>query len=83
MKTHVKTGDQVVVIAGSHKGKSGKVLQIIPAKNRALVEGVNLVKKHQKATSQEDPGGIIEREASIHMSNLMLESNYKARREGK
>lgn len=80
MKTHIKTGDNVVVISGSHKGKSGKVLQIVKGKNRAIVEGLNMVKRHQKATSQEDPGGIIEREASLHVSNLMEESRYNARR---
>ena len=79
MKTHIKTGDTVVVISGSHKGKSGKVLQIVKGKNRAIVEGLNMVKRHQKATSQEDPGGIIEREASLHVSNLMEESRYNAR----
>ena len=80
MKTHIKTGDTVVVISGSQKGKSGKVLQIVKGKNRAIVEGLNMVKRHQKATSQEDPGGIIEREASLHISNLMEESRYNARR---
>ena len=79
MKTHIKTGDTVVVISGSHKGKSGKVLQIVKGKNRAIVEGLNIVKRHQKATSQEDPGGIIEREASLHVSNLMEEARYNAR----
>ena len=80
MKTHIKTGDTVVVISGSQKGKSGKVLQIVKGKDRAIVEGLNMVKRHQKATSQEDPGGIIEREASLHISNLMEESRYNARR---
>ncbi len=80
MKTHIKTGDTVVVISGSQKGKSGKVLQIVKGKNRAIVEGLNMVKRHQKATSQEDPGGIIEREASLHISNLMEESRYNSRR---
>lgn len=76
---HIKTGDTVVVISGSQKGKSGKVLQIVKGKNRAIVEGLNMVKRHQKATSQEDPGGIIEREASLHISNLMEESRYNSR----
>jgi large subunit ribosomal protein L24 len=79
MKMHIKTGDTVVVISGSQKGKSGKVLQIVKGKNRAIVEGLNMVKRHQKATSQEDPGGIIEREASLHISNLMEESRYNSR----
>ena len=80
MKMHIKTGDTVVVLSGSQKGKSGKVLQLIKSKDRAIVEGLNMVKRHQKATSQEDAGGIIEREASLHMSNLMEESRYNARR---
>ena len=80
MKTHIKTGDTVVVISGSQKGKSGKVLQLVKGKNRAIVEGLNMVKRHQKQTSEQDPGGIIEREASLHISNLMEESRYNARR---
>ena len=80
MKMHIKTGDTVVVLSGSQKGKSGKVLQLIKAKDRAIVEGLNMVKRHQKATGQDDPGGIIEREASLHISNLMEESRYNTRR---
>lgn len=80
MKTHIKTGDTVVVISGSQKGKSGKVLQLVKGKDRAIVEGLNMVKRHQKQTSEQDPGGIIEREASLHISNLMEESRYNARR---
>ena len=70
-KLHVKKGDRVQVIAGNDKGVTGEILQIFPAKYRAIVEKVNMVKKHQKPT-QENPGGIIEMEASIHISNLML-----------
>ena len=79
---HIKTGDTVVVISGSQKGKSGKVLQINKVKERAIVEGLNMVKRHQKHTDQNDPqsGGIIEREASLHISNLMEESRYNSRR---
>jgi len=82
MKMHFKTGDTVVAISGSQKGKSGKVLQINKNKERSIVEGLNMVKRHQKQTSAEDrqSGGIIEREASIHNSNLMEESRYNARR---
>ena len=81
MKMHIKAGDSVVVISGSHKGKSGKVLQVNKVKGRALVEGLNIVKRHQKQTDPNDPqsGGIIEREASLHISNLMQESRYNAR----
>lgn len=82
MKTHIKTGDTVVVISGSHKGKSGKVLEVLKSKERALVEGVNMVKRHKKPTNPQDPstGGIIEGEGSIHISNLMEESKFNSRK---
>ena len=70
-KIHIKKGDQVVVLAGANKGKKGEVLQVFPKKYRAVVEQVNIVKKHTKAT-QDNPGGINEVEAPIHISNLML-----------
>ena len=77
-KFHVKRGDQVVVIAGSHKGKTGKILEIRSAKNRAVVEGVAMLKRHVKKSEQHPNGAIIEREGSIHLSNLMLQSNFDA-----
>jgi len=70
-KLKIKKGDRVVVIAGKDKGAEGEVLQIFPAKNRAIVDQVNLVKKHTKVT-QDNPGGINDTPASIHISNLML-----------
>ncbi len=70
-KIHIKKGDQVIVTEGAYKGKKGKVLEVFPKKYRALVEGVNIVKKHQKPTN-ESQGGIIEKEAPVHISNLML-----------
>ena len=70
-KLHVKKGDQVVVIAGSEKGKKGEVTSVFPDKNRAIVQGVKMMKKHIKPT-QDAAGGIEEMEASIHLSNLML-----------
>ena len=70
-KRHVKTGDQVVVITGNDKGKTGTVLRVFPAENKAVVEGVRMVKKHRKPT-QETPGGIDEIEARINISNLMV-----------
>ena len=70
-KCHVKKNDMVVVIAGKDKGKIGKVLQVFPRKRRAIVEGVNIVKKHMKPTPYSS-GGIIEKPAPIHVSNLML-----------
>jgi large subunit ribosomal protein L24 len=70
-KLHIKKGDKVVVIAGASKGASGSVLQVFPEKNRAIVEGVNIRKKHTKPTN-DNPGGINEIAAPIHVSNLML-----------
>ena len=70
-KLHIKKGDLVHVIAGANKGQSGKVLEVFAKTNRAVVEGVNMVKKHTKA-SENNPGGINEVEAALHISNLML-----------
>ena len=72
MKLHVKKGDMVQVIAGDDKGKVAKVLKVIPEKNRAIVEGVNVNKKHTKPNSKNTQGGIVEVEAPIHISNLMV-----------
>ena len=66
-----KVGDEVVVITGSDKGKKGKIVKTLRAENKVVVEGVNMVKKHQKPTGQE-AGGIIEREAPINASNVMI-----------
>ncbi len=77
-KFHIKKNDQVVVISGSHKGKSGKVLEILPAKQRAVVEGVAMVKKHLKKSQENPQGKIAEREGSVHVSNLMLQSRFDA-----
>ena len=66
-----KVGDKVVVIAGSDKGKEGKIIKTLKAENRVVVEGVHMVKKHQKPTGQES-GGIVEIEAPIHASNVMI-----------
>src|SRR6476620_3342231 len=71
-KLHIKKGDTVQVIAGDDKGKSGKVLEIVSEKNRAIVEGINIVTKHQKPSAGKPEGGIKKTEASIHISNLML-----------
>lgn len=70
-KLHVKKGDKVVVIAGSYRGSEGEVLEVLPEKNRAVVDNVNMVKKHTKA-SNDNPGGINEVPAPIHISNLMV-----------
>tara|TARA_R110002096_G_scaffold4501_6_gene21082 strand:- start:15820 stop:16062 length:243 start_codon:yes stop_codon:yes gene_type:complete len=75
IKTHVKKGDQVEVIAGNHKGSSGAVLQVFPAKKQVIVEGVRMIKKHAKRTQDRPDGGIIEREGPIHISNVKLASS--------
>ncbi len=71
-KLKIKSGDTVKVIAGDHKGSEGKVQQVLTDKNKAIVEGVNLVKKHMKPSAQSPQGGIVEKEAAIHISNLSL-----------
>lgn len=71
-KLHIKKGDTVVVIAGNDKNRQGKVLEVIRDKSRAIVEGVNMIKKHTKPNSANPQGGIVEKEAPIHISNLML-----------
>ena len=73
---HVKRGDLVVVISGSHRGKEGKILEVLPAKNRARVEAVAMSKRHTKKSQEHPQGAIIEREGSVHISNLMLKSVY-------
>ena len=68
----IKTGDKVRVIAGKDKGKEGNVKQIFAAQNRVIVEGINMVKKHQKPSNANPNGGVIETEAAINASNVML-----------
>ena len=71
-KFHIKKGDTVVVISGEDKGQKGKVLEVFKQKERAIVEGINIVKKHTKPNSAYPQGGIIEQEAPIHISNLLV-----------
>lgn len=71
-KLHVKKDDTVVVITGKDKGKKGRVIAAYPRENRVLIEGVNMVKKHQKPNQQNPQGGILDQEAPIHVSNVML-----------
>ena len=71
-KLHIKKGDMVYVNAGNDKGKTGKVLEVITKKDRAIVEGVNMVSKHTKPNSKHPQGGIIKREAGVHISNLQV-----------
>lgn len=71
-KLHIKKGDSVIVISGNSKGSEGKVLEVVREKERAIVEGVNMVSKHTKPNAKSPQGGIIKQEAPIHISNLML-----------
>ena len=72
MAARIKKGDQVVVITGADKGRRGEVLSVMPKDERAVVRGVRVVKRHTKPTGMGQPGGIIEKEGPIHLSNLML-----------
>ncbi len=72
MAARIRKGDRVEVITGADRGKRGEVLRVIPKEDRAVVQGVNIAKRHTKATGMGQPGGIIEREATIHLSNIML-----------
>jgi len=78
----IKKNDQVVVLTGADKGKTGKVLAVYPKTQRVLVEGINFIKKHQRQTSQNAPSGIIEKEAAIHVSNVALLQDGKPAKVG-
>lgn len=69
-KLHIKKGDNVYINAGEDKGKTGRVLEVLVEKNRAIVEGINMVSKHTKPNAKSPQGGIVKQEASIHISNL-------------
>ena len=71
-KFHVKRGDTVQVISGNHRGSSGKILQVLPEKAQVIIEGVRLIKKHQRKTQNNPNGAIIEREGPIHISNVKI-----------
>lgn len=77
---HVKRGDEIVVITGKDKGKRGKIVSVLTKKNRVYVEGVNIQKKHLRKTQQSPNGSIVEREGSIHVSNVMKAEKFDARR---
>lgn len=72
MAARIRKGDTVVVISGANKGVRGEVLRVFPQAERALVQGVNMVKRHVKARGAQEPGGIREQEAALHLSKLML-----------
>lgn len=72
IKTHVNRDDVVEVISGAHKGRTGRVLQVLRTKDQVIVEGVRMIKKHEKKSQERPEGGIIEREGPIHISNVKL-----------
>lgn len=76
---HVKSGDEIVVITGKDKGKRGKIISVLTKKDRVFVEGVNIQKKHLRKNQQNPNGSIIEREGSIHVSNVMKVEKYDNR----
>lgn len=78
-KAHVKKGDEIVVIAGSEIGKRGKILEVLTKKNRVVVEGIKIIKRHTKKNNEHPQGAIIEREGSIHISNVVRASEFDAR----
>ena len=78
-KFHVRKGDEVVVIAGADKGKRGKIIEVQRAKHRVIVEGAHMIKRHVRKNQQNPNGAIIEREGTIHISNVMKAENFDAR----
>jgi large subunit ribosomal protein L24 len=79
MKCHVKKGDEVVVLAGADKGKRGKIIAVSPPKQRVIVEGARLIKRHMRKSQQHPNGAIVEREGTIHISNVMKAEDFDAR----
>ncbi|MBM3832374.1 MAG: 50S ribosomal protein L24 [Verrucomicrobia bacterium] len=78
-KCHVKKGDEVVVIAGTERGKRGKIITVLSGHQRVIVEGVKMIKKHTRKNQQNPNGAIIEREGSVHISNVMRADQFDAR----
>jgi large subunit ribosomal protein L24 len=78
-KFHVKKGDDVVVIAGTERGKRGKVIEVLRGKQRAIIEGVKMIKRHTRKNQQNPQGAIVEREGTVHISNLMAAAKFDAR----
>ena len=78
-KFHVKKGDEVVVIAGTEKGKRGRIIQVLRGQERAIVEGVKIIKRHTRKNQNQPQGAIIEREGTVHLSNLMKAERFDAK----
>ncbi len=79
INSHVKRGDEVVVIAGTERGKRGKVIRVIGGKERVIVEGIKMIKRHTRKNQQHPQGAIVEREGTVHLSNVMLATKFDAR----
>jgi len=79
MKLHVKKGDEVVVLAGAEKGKRGKIIAVNHKNSRAIVEGLNMIKRHTRKSQERPQGAIVEREGTLHVSNLMKAEQFDAR----
>ena len=78
-QAHVKKGDEVVVIAGAHKGKRGKILAVVVKKARVMIEGVAMVKRHTRKSQEHPQGAIVEREGTVHISNVVKAELFDAR----
>jgi large subunit ribosomal protein L24 len=78
-KFHVKKGDEVVVLAGAEKGKRGKIISVDTGKQRVIVEGVQMIKRHTRKSQENPQGAIIEREGTVHISNVMKAETFEAR----
>lgn len=78
MKCHVKKNDVVVVLSGNEKGKRGKILEVYPGKQRVIIEGVRMIKKHMRKSQDRPQGEIVEKEGTIHISNVMKAELYDA-----
>lgn len=76
---HVKKNDEVVMLAGAHKGKRGRIIAVLGKKSRVIVEGVAMIKRHTRKSQQNPQGAIIEREGSVHISNVMAAADFDAR----
>ena len=79
MKLHIKKGDEVVVLAGKEKGKRGKVIAVLRKKERVIVEGAQMIKRHMRKSQEHPQGAIVEREGTIHLSNVMRAAEFDAR----
>ncbi len=77
---HVKKNDEVVVLSGTQQGKRGKILEVLRDRNRVIIEGVNFIKKSARKSQEQPQGGIVEREGALHISKVMLASDYDSRK---